>query len=50
MVVVVIAKVFLKLPNLLMLIKLKIIPLPINLACVTLGELLTGFSVKVNLL
>ena len=47
---VIIAKGFLKLPNLHMLIKQKTPLLPRNLALVTSGELLIVFSTKVNLL
>ena len=47
---VIVAKGFLKLPNLHMLIKQKSPLLPRNLALVTSGELLIVFSTKVNLL
>ena len=47
---VIVAKAFLKLLNLHMLIKQKSLLLPRNLALVTFGELLIVFSTKVNLL
>ena len=47
--IVIVAKVFLKLPNLHMLIKQKTPSLPKNLALRTFGKLLTVFSIKVNL-
>ena len=47
---VIVAKGFLKLPNLHMLLKQKSPPLPRNLALGTFGELLIVFSTKVNLL
>ena len=46
---VIVAKGFLKLPNLHMLIKQKSLLLPRNLALMTFGELLIVFSTKINL-